>query len=100
MAVQHRGSAIVAWLLAALMESTELAHYGMIIPNDPMISQQDGRSVQFEVPFSHPFERGGMILVEPVSFNVTHEGEITDLLGDLVGTEIMGQAGYTLDYQL
>jgi len=90
----------VTLALAALMGSTALAHYGMIIPNDPMISQEDGRSVQLEVSFSHPFERGGMILDEPVSFNVTHNGETTSLLGDLVGTEIMGQAGYTLDYPL
>ncbi|MDP5359333.1 MAG: DUF4198 domain-containing protein, partial [Paracoccaceae bacterium] len=31
---------------------------------------------------------------------VTHDGETTDLLGDLVGAEVMGQPGFTLDYPL
>lgn len=86
--------------VAALMGTTAVAHYGMIIPNDPMISQDDGRSVQLSLSFSHPFELLGMTLEQPVSFNVTHGGETTDLLGDLTASEIMGEAGYTLDYPL
>ena len=86
--------------IAALTGTTALAHYGMIIPSDPMVSQEDGRSVQLSVSFSHPFELNGMVLEEPVSFNVTHDGETTDLLGDLTATDIMGQAGYSLDYPL
>ncbi|MCB5200222.1 DUF4198 domain-containing protein [Loktanella sp. TSTF-M6] len=86
--------------LTALSGTTALAHYGMIIPNDAMISQEDGRSVQLEMSFSHPFELLGMELVEPVSFTVTHAGETTDLLGDLMAAQIMDQPGYTLDYPL
>ncbi|MDP5085640.1 MAG: DUF4198 domain-containing protein [Yoonia sp.] len=86
--------------IAALTGTTALAHYGMIIPNDPMISQEDGRSVQLTMSFSHPFELNGMVLDAPVSFSVTHDGETTDLLGDLVGAEVMGQPGFTLDYPL
>ncbi|MDF1727817.1 MAG: DUF4198 domain-containing protein [Sulfitobacter sp.] len=86
--------------VAALTGGAALAHYGMIIPSDPMISQDDGRSVQLEVSFSHPFERAGMTLEEPVSFNVTHDGETTDLLGDLTGADLMGEAGYRLAYPL
>lgn len=85
---------------AALMGTTALAHYGMIIPNDPMISQDDGRSVQLSLSFSHPFELNGMVLEEPVSFEVTHEGETTDLKGDLTASDIMDQAGFMLDYPL
>lgn len=86
--------------IAALSGTTALAHYGMIIPNDPMISQEDGRSVQLSVSFSHPFELDGMVLEQPVSFNVTHDGETTDLLGALSGSDIMGQPGFTLEYPL
>jgi cobalt/nickel transport protein len=89
-----------ALALATLTGSPALAHYGMIIPDDAMVSQEDGRSVGLTLSFSHPFERDGMVLEEPVSFTVTHEGETTDLLGDLNSAEVMGQPGYTLDYPL
>ena len=70
--------------LATLIAATPaLAHYGMIIPSDPMISQEDGRSVALTMSFSHPFEMDGMMLDTPVSFSVTHEGTTTDLLGSL-----------------
>jgi len=87
--------------LASLMVATpSLAHYGMIIPNDPMISQEDGRSVDLTMSFSHPFEMDGMMLDTPVSFGVTHEGTTTDLLGDLQSATIMDDQGYTLNYPL
>lgn len=87
--------------LAALSVATPaLAHYGMIIPNDTMISQQDGRSVDLTMSFSHPFEMDGMTLDAPVKFSVTHEGATTDLLGDLQGETVMGDQGYTLEYPL
>jgi len=89
-----------ALTVTTLTGTTALAHYGMIIPSDNMVSQEDGRSVEFEISFSHPFETEGMVLETPVSFNVTHEGETTDLLGDLSGAQIMGQPGFTLDYPL
>ena len=76
------------------------AHYGMIIPNDPMISQEDGRSVNLTMSFSHPFEMDGMMLERPVSFGVTHAGETTDLLGSLQDATVMDEQGYTLEYPL
>ncbi|WP_420863244.1 DUF4198 domain-containing protein [Algirhabdus cladophorae] len=86
---------------ASLIAATPvLAHYGMIIPNDPMISQQDGRSVDLTMSFSHPFEMDGMMLDTPVSFAVTYEGTTTDLLGELQSETIMDDQGYTLSYQL
>ncbi len=87
--------------LAGLIAATPaLAHYGMIIPSDPMISQEDGRSVGLTMSFSHPFEMDGMILDTPVGFTVTHEGTTTDLLGELASATVMDEQGYTLDYAL
>ncbi|MEY1554324.1 DUF4198 domain-containing protein [Yoonia sp. R2331] len=90
-------SAAVAALIAA---TPAVAHYGMIIPSDPMISQEDGRSVGLTMSFSHPFELDGMMLDTPVGFSVTHEGTTTDLLGALNGATVMDDQGYTLDYPL
>jgi len=87
--------------LAALVAATPaLAHYGMIIPNDPMISQEDGRSVALTMSFSHPFEMDGMMLDRPAAFSVTHEDSTTDLLGELQDATVMEQQGFTLDYPL
>lgn len=94
---RHFLTASLATLIAA---TPALAHYGMIIPNDPMISQQDGRSVALTMSFSHPFELDGMMLETPVSFSVTHEGTTTDLLGELQDATVMEEQGYTLDYPL
>jgi cobalt/nickel transport protein len=85
---------------ALLTGSVALAHYGMIIPSDPMISQEDGRSVGLTLSFSHPFETMGMELAPPVSFTVTHEGQTTDLLGDLAAATVMDQPGFVMDYAL
>ncbi|SDX83376.1 DUF4198 domain-containing protein [Citreimonas salinaria] len=76
------------------------AHYGMIIPSDPMISQEDGRSVDLTLSFSHPFEGIGMDLERPEAFTVTHEGETTDLLDQLTLATVMDHPGYTLEYAL
>lgn len=84
----------------ALTGTSALAHYGMIIPSDNMVGQDDGRSVTVTLSFSHPFEGNGMVLDEPVAFGVTHEGERTDLLGDLQDTQVMGQPAFMLNYQL
>ncbi|MEO0767388.1 MAG: DUF4198 domain-containing protein, partial [Pseudomonadota bacterium] len=87
--------------LAAMIAATPVvAHYGMIIPSDPMISQEDGRSVSLTMSFSHPFEMDGMMLDKPVAFSVTHEGNKTDLLGGLQDATVMDDQGYTLEYPL
>ncbi|MEM6275642.1 MAG: DUF4198 domain-containing protein [Pseudomonadota bacterium] len=94
---RHSLSASIAALVAG---SPALAHYGMIIPDDPMLSQEDGRSISLTMSFSHPFEMDGMMLDTPVSFSVTHEGETNDLLGALESATIMDDAGFTMDYAL
>ena len=91
---------IAATLASLIATAPAFAHYGMIIPNDPMISQEDGRSVALTMSFSHPFEMDGMMLEKPASFAVTHQGTTTDLLGSLKDAQVMDDKGYTLDYKL
>ena len=73
-------------LCLTLIATPALAHYGMIIPSDPMVTQEDGRSVDLSVAFAHPFELRGMTLETPVAFSVTKDGETTDLLETLSPT--------------
>ena len=81
-------------LIAVLAATPSLAHYGMVIPSDPMLSQEDGRAIDLTLSFSHPFEEDGMVLERPEAFTVTHEGETTDLLGELAETPVMGEPGF------
>ena len=87
-------------LAVCLAASPAAAHYGMIIPSDAMLSQEDGRSVDLTLSFSHPFEEDGMILERPEAFTVTHDGETTDLLGDLSEATVMDAPGYTMTYDV
>lgn len=91
---------LLSVLTSAALASPALAHYGMIIPSDPMVSQEDGRSVSLTMSFSHPFENDGMVLERPVSFSVTHGGETMDLRAALEETSVMDEPGFTLDYPL
>lgn len=90
---------LLAGALVAAASSAS-AHYGMIIPADSMVAQEDGRSVALQVSFSHPFEGVGMELVEPAAFTVTHEGQTRDLLGDLTPATVMDHPAFSLDYAL
>ena len=94
---RHLTGTSIALLLTAFPAT---AHYGMIIPDDPMISQQDGRSVALTLSFSHPFELDGMQLANPVAFNVTYQDDTTSLLDDLQSATVMDEAGFTLEYPL
>ena len=85
---------------ATLAAAPALAHYGMIIPSDPMIAQEDGRSVALTLSFSHPFDGDGMVLERPVAFTVTHGEETTDLLSLLGETTVMDAPGFALDYEI
>ncbi|MFO6463487.1 DUF4198 domain-containing protein [Jannaschia sp. KMU-145] len=87
-------------LVASLAAAPAAAHYGMIIPSDPMLSQEDGRAIDLTLSFSHPFEEDGMVLERPEAFTVTHDGTTTDLLGDLSEATVMDEPGYTLTHEL
>lgn len=81
---------------ASLAADAASAHFGMIIPADPMVSQEEESSVRLELSFSHPFERAGMTLARPAAVTVTHDGETTDLRGGLEDARILGEAGFAV----
>jgi cobalt/nickel transport protein len=91
---------MLAAVVAPMLAGPAAAHYGMVIPDEPMVSGEDGRSVGLALSFSHPFEREGMTLERPEAFYVVHEGERTDLLGALEPATVMGSPGFTLDHEL
>ncbi len=71
------------------------AHFGMIIPSDSMVEQQDNRVLSVTLSFSHPFEGIGMEMVKPKAVGVVVAGNSRDLTGNLQPTQLMGQSAWT-----
>ena len=69
------------------------SHFGMLIPSDSMVMQDDDRTVTVTLSFSHPFEMVGMDLVKPKVFNVLAGGKKQDLLGSLEASPGNGPHG-------
>ena len=76
------------------------AHFGMVIPSDSMVMQQENRTVHLMLSFSHPFEVVGMELVKPKIFNVLANGKKQNLLGYLEKTTVMGHAAWETNYKI
>jgi cobalt/nickel transport protein len=74
------------------------SHFGMLIPSDSMVMQNDSRSVTVTLSFSHPFELVGMDMAEPEVFSVVAGGMNVDLQGSLEETRVMGHQAWKAAY--
>jgi cobalt/nickel transport protein len=74
------------------------SHFGMLIPSDSMVMQNDSRSVAVNLSFSHPFEMVGMDMAKPQVFRVVAGGMNKDLLGSLESTRVMGHQAWKAIY--
>jgi cobalt/nickel transport protein len=74
-----------------------LAHFGMIIPENSIITQ-DQKNTTLTLSFSHPFENIGMDLVQPKQFTVTANGKTSDLVATLKPATFMGHKAWSCDY--
>jgi len=60
------------------------AHFGVILPSDDIITQEDKKKISLEVKFIHPCELHYMEMVKPKRFGVMINGkQKIDLLGTL-----------------
>ena len=85
-------------LAVVLVSGPARAHFGMLIPSDNMVMQQDNRTVTLTLSFSHPFEGQGMILEKPKAFGVVFEGRPVNLLTRLQPARVMGQQAWQMDF--
>jgi cobalt/nickel transport protein len=60
------------------------AHFGLILPSDDIVSQQDAKKVGLAVRFLHPMEGHSMAMAKPKRFGVLHGETTTDLLATLI----------------
>ncbi len=84
-------------ILLTLCAQSSLAHFGMVIPNENIITQEK-KNTTFELSFSHPFENIGMDLVKPAKFTVTAHGQTTDLTDTLHPATLMDHGSWTTDF--
>jgi cobalt/nickel transport protein len=77
------------------------AHFGMLIPSRSMIMQDQLRTLDMTLSFSHPMEMEGMPMAKPRQFKVMIGETHQDLLDLLSPIKVMGQdawwAAYTVD---
>ena len=81
-----------------LMCTKAMAHFGMVIPSDSMVMQQDSRTISLTLSFSHPMERIGMDLAKPRIFKVLANGRSVDLLVQLNPFRVMGHPAWQMAY--
>jgi len=91
---------IIMSIIASFSAGVALAHFGMLIPSDSMVMQEDNRTINLKLSFSHPFEGEGMELVEPVVFGVMANGKKADLLKTLKKTKVMGHTAWETSYTI
>ena len=79
---------------------TAKAHFGMVIPSDSMVMQDDNRTINIVLSFSHPFEKVGMPLEKPEVFSVFFNGKKQDLLVNLKKTKVMNFNAWNINYKI
>jgi len=92
--------AVLMALLTLITAGPAWSHFGMLIPSDSMVMQDDDRTVTVTLSFSHPFELVGMDLVKPKIFSVMARGKTQDLLGSLEAARVMGRTAWQAAYPM
>jgi len=75
------------------------AHFGMIIPSDDMVTQDDNKSISLKIQFIHPMEGDYMNMAKPVQFGVLIQGKKIDLLNTLQEKKVNDCTTWEANYQ-
>jgi len=87
-------------LLSLIAAGPAWSHFGMLIPSDSMVMQDDNRNLTLTLSFSHPFEMVGMDMVKPKVFNVAANGKQQDLRDSLKPTRVMDHTAWQAVYPI
>ena len=85
-------------IITVTMSGAAWPHFGMLIPSDSMVMQQDDRTIALVLSFSHPFEMAGMEMAKPKAFGVWDGQKKISLLSSLEATRVMGHQAWMADY--
>ncbi len=92
--------ALILTLACFLLSSTAHAHFGMLIPNREIVSEQGDGNIRLQLSFSHPMEGGGMVLEKPAAFYVVVSGEKRDLRAALQPVTVFEHPAWSADYTI
>jgi len=87
-------------LMICFSYGVSYAHFGMVIPSDNMVMQDEKRDIDLQLSFSHPFEMVGMPLVKPKAFFVVKEGNKKDLKTTLQKTKLMDHTAWKTNFKI
>ena len=91
---------LIGMVLLLLPIQAAWAHFGMLIPSDNMVMQNDNRTVSLQLSFSHPMEMVGMVLAKPKTVKVVSSGRQTDLIERLKPHRVMGHSAWQLKFPI
>ncbi|PHR29861.1 MAG: ATP-dependent DNA ligase [Desulfotalea sp.] len=87
----------VSLMLCLFISSPVQAHFGMVIPDQSIINQ-DNKDTTITLSFSHPFENHTMNLSKPNRFFVAINGETQDLSNTLEKINLLNHTAWTSSY--
>lgn len=87
-------------LVICFSASLSFAHFGMMIPSDNMVMQDDSKKIDIKLSFSHPFEGNGMSLEKPTRFFVVKDDQTKDLTKTLQETKVMDHMSWKSQYTI
>lgn len=93
-------SLAIATALLLGLAAPSAGHFGMLIPSDNMLMQDDPRTVRLQLSFSHPMEMVGMDMEKPKAFRVLAGGRATDLLDGLEPARVMERSAWQAAYDV
>jgi len=76
------------------------AHYGMVIPSDNMVMQEDSRKIDLVLSFSHPLENIGMELEKPEQFFCVTPVKKELLVQQLTPTKVMDHPAWKTQFAI
>ena len=76
------------------------AHFGMVIPSTPMVTEKSAADLTLDIAFAHPMERRGMPMAKPRAFSVWRDGKATDLLPALKETKFLDKPAWQAGYRI
>ncbi len=91
---------VICVFLIFILTTLSWAHFGMIIPSDDLITQEDPKNITLSVRFAHPFEGHLMNMLKPKHFGVFIRGKHFDLLNTLKEKKIDGYTSWETNYEI
>ena len=74
---------LTVFSLLTLSVSDSFAHFGMVIPSDDIVENQQESNVGLKIMFVHPFEGVSMNMEKPAQFGVYVDGAKHDLIENI-----------------